>query len=152
MILRSYQSSDCEQLIALFRQTVHTVNAKDYTPEQLDAWANAPIDPAEWDASLSSHHTVVCLQDHILVGFGDMDANGYLDRLFVHRNYQRQGIASAICDALELPAKGKIQTHASLTAKPFFEHRGYRVIRKEQAQRNGVSLPYYVMEKQTVLP
>lgn len=37
--LRAYQSSDCAQLAELFDQTVHTVNARDYTREQLDAWA-----------------------------------------------------------------------------------------------------------------
>ena len=36
MQLREYITSDCEQLAKLFFQTVHSVNAKDYTKEQLD--------------------------------------------------------------------------------------------------------------------
>ena len=48
----------------------------------------------------------------------------YLDRLYVHKDYQRRGIASAICDALEASMPGKpITTHASITAKPFFLQR-----------------------------
>ena len=39
MYLRKYQTTDCPQLTQLFFNTVHTVNSKDYTPEQLDAWA-----------------------------------------------------------------------------------------------------------------
>ena len=31
MQLREYMTSDCEQLAELFYQTVHSVNAKDYT-------------------------------------------------------------------------------------------------------------------------
>ena len=30
MLIREYQSSDCKELVELFYNTVHTVNAKDY--------------------------------------------------------------------------------------------------------------------------
>jgi putative acetyltransferase len=39
MIIREYKADDCPLLAQLFYDTVHTVNAKDYTKEQLDAWA-----------------------------------------------------------------------------------------------------------------
>lgn len=71
-----------------------------------------------------------------------------LARLFVHQDHQGKGIASAICDALEYSAHGKkITTHSSITAKPFFEHRGYRVIREQTVIRKGISLTNYIMEK-----
>lgn len=44
MILRSYKIRDCKKLINLFYNTVHTVNEKDYTIEQLDVWAPKNID------------------------------------------------------------------------------------------------------------
>lgn len=44
MLLRNYQTSDCEKLAALFYQTVHCVNVRDYTKEQLNAWATGQID------------------------------------------------------------------------------------------------------------
>ena len=44
MIVRSYKSRDCKKLINLFYNTVHTVNEKDYTSEQLDVWAPKNID------------------------------------------------------------------------------------------------------------
>ena len=44
----------------------------------------------------------------------------YLDRLCVHKDYQRRWSASAICDALEASVPGKtVTTHASITAKSF---------------------------------
>lgn len=148
MVIRKYVTSDCEQLADLFYQTVHTVNAKDYTKEQLDVWADGNVDMKEWNQSFLAHDTVVCLKNGRIVGFGDIDKTGYLDRLYVHKDYQRQGIASVICDELELTvSQNKIRTYASITAKPFFEQRGYRVIRKQQVIRNGVSLRNYVMEK-----
>lgn len=141
-------TSDCEQLADLFYQTVHAVNAKDYTKEQLDVWADGNVNLKEWDNSFSAHYTVVCVKDDIIVGFGDIDKTGYLDRLYVHKDYQRQGVASAICDELEQAVHtNKIRTHASITAKPFFERRGYKVIKEQQVIRAGISLINYVMEK-----
>lgn len=57
------------------------------------------------------------------------------------------GIASAICDRLEEAASGNIVTHASITARPFFEKRGYRTIKEQQVERQGILLTNFVMEK-----
>ena len=149
MQLREYIPSDCAQLAERFYQTVHNVNAKDYTQEQLDAWATGEVDFQAWDESFRTHRTIVATENGVIVGFGDMDGSGYLDRLYVHKDYQGQGVASAICDELECFAAEKtITTHASITAKPFFQHRGYHVVRKQEVIRHGVALTNFVMEKQ----
>ena len=148
MQLREYEPADCEQMAELFYQTVHSVNAKDYTEEQLNVWATGKVDLHEWDKSFQEHRTIVAVEGDEIVGFGDMDSTGYLDRLFVHKDHQREGIASEICDELERFVNGKlITTHASITAKPFFQHRGYRVVKKQTVIRYGIDLTNYVMEK-----
>ena len=150
MQLREYISSDVEQLAELFYQTVHSVNGKDYSTEQLNAWANGKVDLQEWNRSFLEHYTIVAVENDRIVGFGDIDQSGYLDRLYVHKDHQREGIASVICDKLEQQAgKQTITTHASITARPFFEHRGYRVIRRQKVVRCGIELTNYVTEKQT---
>ena len=149
MIIRQYEPTDCEDLVKLFYHSVHTINAKDYSQEQLNVWATNKIDLEVWNKSLSEHYTVVAVENNIIVGFGDIDKSGYLDRLYVHKDYQRQGIATAICDKLEQAVKvNKIITHASITAKPFFEQRGFKVVKEQQVERNGIALTNYVMEKQ----
>ena len=40
MILTGYRPADCRELAELFYDTVHTINAGDYTEEQLTAWAD----------------------------------------------------------------------------------------------------------------
>lgn len=132
----------------LFYDTVHAVNAADYSPDQLSAWATGEVDLAAWNASFLAHRTIVAETAGVILGFGDMDAAGYLDRLCVHKDYQRQGIATAICDALESGCDGpEFTTHASITAKTFFEKRGYHVIRCQRVERRGVELTNYVMRK-----
>lgn len=148
MKIREYRQSDCEELAALFYRTVHTVNAKDYTKEQLDVWATGQVDLEKWNRSLQEHFSVVAVDREVLVGFGDIDQTGYLDRLYVHADYQRKGIASAICDRLEHAVQGSIVTHASITARPFFEHRGYKVMKEQRVERQGIFLTNFVMKKE----
>lgn len=147
MQLRRYKQSDCRELAELFYNTVHTVNAADYNNEQLNAWATGHVDLEAWNKSLQEHYSIVAVDNGIIVGFGDIDQTGYLDRLYVHADYQGRGIATAICNKLEQSVSGKIVTHASVTAKPFFEKRGYRVIKEQRVERHGVFLTNFVMEK-----
>lgn len=148
MIIRSYVSADCEEIAELFYQTVHSVNAKDYTDGQLNAWASGRVNLEEWDKSFLEHITVVAVENDAIVGFGDIDKSGYLDRLYVHKDFQSRGIAAALCDKLESSINAeKIFTHASVTAKGFFEHRGYKVVREQQVIRNGIYLTNFIMEK-----
>ena len=45
MEIWEYRPEDCAELTRLFYDTVHTVNSKDYIPDQLDAWADGkPLD------------------------------------------------------------------------------------------------------------
>lgn len=148
MFIREYRSSDCEELVGLFYNTVHTVNAKDYTKEQLDVWATGQVDLKTWDRSLQEHFSIVAVEGDTIVGFGDMDQTGYLDRLYVHSEYQGKGIATAICDRLEAAVQGNVVTHASITARPFFEQRGYKVVKEQQVERQGIFLTNFVMIKE----
>lgn len=100
----------------------------------------------------------------LIIGFGDMDDTGYLDRLYVHKDYQGRGVATAICDRLEEDfclSRGRLlqnsavqkrkndtfTTHASITARPFFEKRGYTVVKAQQVVRKGISIRNYIMRK-----
>lgn len=148
MEIRKYLESDCKILSELFYNTVHTVNAKDYTKEQLDVWITGEVDLEKWNQSLKEHYSVVAVEGEVIVGFGDIDSTGYLDRLFVHADYQRKGIATAICNQLEQAVQGNIVTHASITARPFFEKRGYTVVKEQQVERQGIFLTNFIMIKE----
>lgn len=148
MKIRNYKPSDCKEMEELFYHTVHTVNAKDYTKEQLNVWATGQVDLEKWNQSFLEHYSVIAVEDERIIGFGDIDKTGYLDRLYVHADHQNQGVATTICDALEQTAPGNITTHASITARPFFEKRGYKVIKEQLVERQGIFLTNFVMEKE----
>ena len=151
MNIRSYRAADCPLLAQLFYDTVHTVNARDYSPAQLAAWATGSVDLAAWNRSFLQHHTLVAIDADQIVGFGDMDQDGFLDRLYVHHAFQRRGVARAILQQLEEQAKARgvtrFTTHASITARPFFERFSYVVLQRNEVVRAGISLTNYTMEK-----
>lgn len=148
MIMRRYRQADLPQIARLFYDTVHIVNAKEYGPEQLDAWATGNIDMAQWDATLNGHLTYVAVEGERILGFGDITTQGYLDHLYVHHEYQRNGIATLLCQQLEHECGADtIYVHASITAVPFFLKRGYRIIQEQQVTRHGVILTNYRMAK-----
>ena len=96
---------------------------------------------------LREHYIIVALDNHMMIGFEDIDKTGYLDHLYVHKDYQRKGIATALCDKLEAVVQNEIVTHVSIAAKAFFEKRGYQTIKAQEAVRQGIPLTNFVMIK-----
>ena len=129
-------------------ETVHSVKAADYTEEQLDAWATGNVDLAAWDKSFLEHFTIVAEEPgddgKKIVGFGDIDSRGYLDRLYVQKDYQRRGIASAICDELEMCIRDRIMGWKGYHLFSF-EFQDYR-IRVEELDEDYDD-PYYELEE-----
>lgn len=153
--LRPYVPADTGEILRLFYGTVHAVNARDYTPEQLDAWAPECPDAARWEQTLSAHRSYIAEEGGNIVGFADLDVpEAYFDRLYVHRDCQRRGIAALLADRIEADAAAEgiavLKVAASVTARPFFEKRGYRLVKAQQVERRGVLLPNFVMEKELI--
>lgn len=151
MLLRKYRPDDIQEIAALFYETVNTVNRRDYSPEQTAAWSAGWKELAQKNSFFLSLYTVVAEEKGHIVGYGNIDESGYLDHLFVHKDCQGRGIASTVCDMLEEYAQIKnvkeISVHASITAKPFFEKRGYRVIKEQQVTVRGVTMTNFAMKK-----
>ena len=148
MVIRPYRSSDCPTLAQIYYETIHTVNAADYTPAQLDAWASGDVDLQVWDAYFLARHSFVAKLDGKIVGFADMDDTGYLGRLYVHKDHQGMGIGKALCATVEAAVDvAKYTLHSSVTARPFYEKLGYRTVEMRQMPRKDQFITIYIMEK-----
>lgn len=143
MNIRKFQKTDLKQINQLFYDTVHSVNAKDYSPQHLDAWASKDRDESYWGKKFEERICYVVETDGTIVGFGDMTKAGYIDHVYVHKDFQGRKIGSMIFEKLEQEAKKlgvhELTTEASITAKPFFEAKGFRVVAQQEAkERNGM--------------
>lgn len=148
-ILRYNKDTDFDEVIKLFYDTIYVINSKDYTKTQLDAWAN--IDKKRWETTLFNNYSLVAKKKDIIIGFSDITDDGYLDRMFVHKDYQKMGVGSILLKNLENYAISNnityIHTNASITAKNFFIKNNFKVLNEQQVKVNGVYLTNFKMIK-----
>lgn len=150
--IRRLAAQDIPEMRKLFRATVLTVNSKDYTKEEVEDWASCGDSVEHWKELLAKNNYIGALdgQDGI-VGFSSMNAEGYLHSMFVHKDWQGKGVATLLLSEVEKIARRygvhKISVEVSVTARPFFEKHGYKVVKEQKAKANRLYLTNYVMEK-----
>ena len=150
--IRPLTGQDIPEMQALFRATVLHVNVRDYTQEEVADWASCGDSMEHWQSLLDRYRFIATLdRQGGITGFTSMNAGGHLHSLFVHEDWQGKGIATRLLHEAERMAHAfgasRIHLEASITARPFFEKQGYRVVRKQQAKANRLYLTNYVMEK-----
>ncbi|OOG28715.1 GNAT family N-acetyltransferase [Thioalkalivibrio denitrificans] len=129
--LREFREEDLGAVLDVFQASVRQVAARDYIPEQVEAWAPVPPDEEYWRRRLVRKAVFVCETEGALAGFIAIDTRGHVDLLFVHPAHLRRGVATALLArarawAMERGAR-RLTTDASVTARPFFEQAGFRV-------------------------
>jgi putative acetyltransferase len=154
--IRPCHADDIDVLIDIFRASVRQIARRDYTEQQLLAWAPDEIDRGAWAGRYERRPAWVAEIDGRPVGFSDLEADGHLDMMYVHPAYQSRGAASALLAEVEREAHRQdidcLHTHASITARPFFERRGFKLVTQQTVAVRGQSFVNYRMEKVLGLP
>lgn len=149
IIIRPYQPSDFDAIVTLFKEAVAAINIRHYTPEQIAVWTD--IDPDRWHAKLAEMIVFVAEIDSTIVGFADMTREGYLDHLYVHKDYQARWVSLHLFRAIEKAARElgltTLTTDCSITAKIPAERMGFKVIREQVVEKNGMKFINYHMKK-----
>ncbi|UTZ37691.1 GNAT family N-acetyltransferase [Vibrio campbellii] len=149
--IRDFQEEDAPTLWALFFNTVRNVNRRDYTEQQVKAWAQEGFDSQLWLKKMISIQPFVAELDGVIVGYSDVQPSGLVDHFFCHHEYQGQGVGRALMTHVirQAEAKGRdrIYSEVSITARPFYERMGFTVVNEQQIEVRGATLTNYVMEK-----
>ena len=139
--------SNIEEITSLFRNTIQTVNTKDYSPKEIDAWSRGANNIDNWVKRIETHYFIIAKIANKLVGMASIDDGGYLDVIYVHHQYQGMGIAKSLLNRMIDRAKSlghnKITSDVSITAKPFFMHKGFEIISPQLILCRGVVLRNY---------
>lgn len=150
-MVRDYRLTDLDAVVSLFQRSVHEIASRDYSPAQISAWAPERPDREAWARRLETGGVFVFERNGKITGFARIDSTGCLDLLYVHPEVQRQGIARALFDRVLSWAASRgichLHCEVSVTAWPFFESVGFRVVREQIVERRGVSLQNFRMEK-----
>ena len=152
VFIRQYKFSDANCMAKIFYNTIHNVNSDHYTEKQLDAWApKSSLEPEVWQDKWEKSPPIVALINNKVIGFAEFQPNGYIDCFFVHHEFQSCGAGSALMREIERVSKrqliSRIYAEVSITARPFFERKGFVVTKKQNVILRGVGLINYVMEK-----
>jgi putative acetyltransferase len=149
--LRPYLAQDTPVLAAIFAASIEALTGDDYSETQQQAWASAVEDEEAFGNRLASALTLVATLQGSPVGFASLKGADRIDMLYVHPGAVGQGVAAALCDALEKLAKGRgtksLTVDASDNAAEFFARRGYEATQRNTVSRNGEWLANTTMQK-----
>ena len=156
-IIRAALQSDAVELKNLFQNTVLAINRRDYSQAEVEDWASCGDDLSNIENMIKTHYFIVAVnQQSEIVGFSSITPQGYLHSMFVHKDFQGEGIATMLLNEIEQYAitNGimRITSEVSLTARPFFEKKGYIVEEEQKRKANQLSLTNFWMAKQTICP
>jgi putative acetyltransferase len=151
MLIRSHRNSDIPGITRLYYDTIHLVNANDYTLEQIDAWAPSVPDVSFWAERMKKYRVYVAVEGECIVGFTELDSSGHIDCFFVHHEWQRRGVGSRLMQRVVATAGRelipRLFAEVSITAAPFFRSQGFVVLKENEAIRRNVKLKQFAMER-----
>lgn len=150
--IRRYHETDLPFLNQIFYSAIHISLAKDYTKAQLDAMAPATslIDMSR-KAKLQIIKPFVALIQGVIIGFAEFEPNGYIDRFYVHPDFQNHGVGTTLMKHIESEARNlqlsRIFADISITAKKFFQAKGFHLVSEQTVIRNSVHITNFAMQK-----
>jgi len=151
MQIRQFKAGDEAALLAVFRSAVHQVAARNYSLEQVLAWAPSDLAVEEFGVRLRENKPFVAVMGLEPVGFADLQEDGYIDQFYVSGHLGGRGIGCLLMNHLEAEAalrgiKG-LYSFVSLTAEPFFAGRGFYVEERRRPILRGVTFDNALMRK-----
>lgn len=145
MRIRRFKPGEEPALLEIYHSAIHLIASRDYTQEQVNAWAPASLDEELWVRRIRGINPFVAELEGALVGYADIQDSGYIDHFFVSGRHSRQGIGRSLMEALESEAKHlgvtELTSDVSRTAQPFFARFGFQIVEQRMPVVRGIEVP-----------
>lgn len=152
MEIRRFRPGDEAALFNVYFTAIHGVASRDYSPEQVEAWAPADLDADLWANRIQGIQPFVVELGGKIVGYADVQPNGYVDHFFVSGAHPRQGIGTRLMARIHEEARSlgltELTSDVSKTAEPFFALHGFKVVERRFPMLRGVTLQNALMRKE----
>jgi putative acetyltransferase len=151
MQIRRLKRADISQISRLYYETVQRVNSRDYSPDQIDAWAPRIYPDAFWQRRFRHYRVLVAEVEDAVVGFAELAPRGEIDCFYVHHAHQRRGVGTALMARIKREARGRgnarLTADVSLTAESFFKRMGFSIVRRQVKIYRNRAFKQAVMSK-----
>ena len=151
MRIRRFRLGEEASLFEIYHSAIHLVACRDYTAEQVNAWAPADLERDLWVNRIRGINPFVAEIDGRPVGYADVQRSGYIDHFFVSGWHPRQGVGSALMNFIESEAAymgvAELTSDVSRTAQPFFERFGFVLVENRVPVIRGVEVPNALMRR-----
>jgi putative acetyltransferase len=144
LLIRPCQPGEELALYKVFHSSVHQLAQGYYGSEQLAAWAPEAVDGPAWIAKIRALRPLVAADGVQLLGYADLQADGYIDHFYVAGAHAGRGVGAALLRHLVAAARvrglAELSAHVSLCAEGFFARAGFEVRERCTVLVRGVAL------------
>lgn len=151
MRVRKFRIGDEAALFKVYYSAIHHIASRDYSREQIEAWAPADLDSGIWEVRIRGIDPFIVDVDGKPIAYADLQESGYIDHFFVSGDHPRQGagrlLMETIFERASICRLEALTSDVSRTAQPFFEHFGFEVVEQRTPEIRGVVVPNALMRK-----
>lgn len=147
--------ADAPGIIHVHVNSIRHVCGKDYTAEQIEAWAGRNFKPSLWEQAIDRDFIWVIEENQQVLGFGHFavmdNDNGEVLGLYFIPPAIGHGLGKRMFQEFLKVARShhlkRITLHSTITAKTFYESLGFQQYESDTTvEMRGVAIPCHPME------
>jgi len=94
MHVRRYRKGEEAQIKAIYHNTIHKINIRDYSQTQVNAWAPESFTLEDCIKRLRVKNPFVAVLGDEILGYGELEADGHIDCFYCHHEWQGKGVGN----------------------------------------------------------
>lgn len=149
VLIRKATLKDLPFIQNLCIETIVNTCHRDYNSLQIEAWISSVKNSKKWKDAIQNEYFLVAEKNNLIIGFTSLKNKNYINFMYVHQNYLQQGIASLLYNNILAVATqenvDQLTANVSITAKPFFKSKGFKVMKENLNIINNIEIINYSM-------